>query len=73
MALGDYSSDGVCDDAQRFANEFDFQLAGDEYAYKYSYLTGSSGQIGLMILFFFLLYTPMLSLTKTKLEKKKSV
>lgn len=28
-----------------------FQLAGDEYSYKYSYLTGSSGQMGLMILF----------------------
>lgn len=28
-----------------------FKLAGDEYSYKYSYLTGSSGQIGLMILF----------------------
>lgn len=28
-----------------------FQLAGDEYSYKYSYLTGSSGQMGLMMLF----------------------
>lgn len=28
-----------------------FQLAGDEYSYRYSYLTGSSGQMGLMILF----------------------
>lgn len=31
-----------------------FQLAGDEYSYKYSYLTGESGQMGLMILFILL-------------------
>lgn len=28
-----------------------FQLVSDEYSYKYSYLTGSSGQMGLMVLF----------------------
>lgn len=28
-----------------------FQLAGEEYTYKYSYLTGDSGQVKLMILF----------------------
>ena len=31
-----------------------FQFAGEEYSDKYSYLTGSSGQIGLMILFILL-------------------
>lgn len=31
-----------------------FQLAGDEYSYKYAYLTGSSGQKGLMLLFLLL-------------------
>lgn len=31
-----------------------FRLAGDEYSYKYAYLTGSSGQMGLMILFLLL-------------------
>lgn len=28
-----------------------FQIAGEDYSYRYSYLTGSSGQVGLMILF----------------------
>lgn len=37
-----------------FLMDLIFQLAGDEYAYKYSYLTGSSGQIGLMVLFLLL-------------------
>lgn len=31
-----------------------FKIAGDEYSYKYAYLTGESGQIGLMILFLLL-------------------
>lgn len=31
-----------------------FHLAGDEYSNKYSYLTGSSGQMGLMVLFLLL-------------------
>lgn len=30
------------------------RLSGDEYIYKYAYLTGSSGQIGLMVLFILL-------------------
>lgn len=43
-----------------------FQIAGDEYSYKYSYLTGSSGQIGLMILFILLAIYSYIMLDETR-------
>ena len=48
-----------------------FQLAGDEYAYKYSYLTGSSGQIGLMILFLLLTIYTYVILDENKAGKEE--
>ena len=48
-----------------------FQLAGEEYAYKYSYLTGSSGQIGLMILFLLLTIYSYVILDENKAGKEE--
>ena len=51
--------------------DFIFQLAGDEYAYKYSYLTGSSGQMGLMILFLLLAIYSYVILDENKAGKEE--
>ena len=48
-----------------------FQLAGDEYSYKYSYLTGSSGQMGLMILFLLLALYSYVILDEDKAGKEE--
>lgn len=48
-----------------------FQLAGDEYSYKYSYLTGSSGQMGLMILFLLLVAYSYVILDEDKAGKEE--
>ena len=51
--------------------DFIFQLAGDEYTYKYSYLTGSSGQMGLMILFLLLTIYSYVILDENKAGKEE--
>lgn len=48
-----------------------FQLAGDEYLYKYSYLTGTSGQMGLMILFLLLSIYSYVILDEKKAGKEE--
>lgn len=54
-----------------FLMDLIFQLAGDEYTYKYSYLTGSSGQIGLMILFLLLAIYSYVILDEDKAGKEE--
>lgn len=48
-----------------------FRLAGEEYAYKYSYLTGSSGQKGLMVLFLLITVYCYIILDETKAGKEE--